>query len=78
MEKIGHILKPLLPKFRPDPFARKKYRRKTGRREAEADSRYTYPIKKKSKEINSPTLSEIAKTGKYDTEYLRTIQRAIF
>ena len=39
--KLGHILKPLVPKYRPDPFIRLKDitpKKKTGPREAETDS----------------------------------------
>ena len=38
-EKLSHMLEPLVSKFRPDISVRlKKYRRKTGLREAETDS----------------------------------------
>ena len=41
-EKLGHMLKPLVPKFHPDLLVYLKiYRRKTDTRKAETDSRYT-------------------------------------
>ena len=42
-EKLGHMLKPLVPKFRPNLSVcfNKRYRRKTGPRKADTDSRYT-------------------------------------
>ena len=40
-EKIGHMLKPLVPKFRPNLSVKKKHRRKTGPRRAETDSTLT-------------------------------------